>query len=34
METSGLKDWWKSETDQDEKGETEKTHLEKKWSSI
>ena len=22
METSGLKDWWKSETDQDEKGET------------
>ena len=34
METSRLKDQWRSETDQDKKGETEKMHLRMERSSI
>ena len=34
METSGLKDWWRSKTDQDEKGETRRMHLRMERSSI
>ena len=34
MDTSGMKDQWRSETDQDEKGETGKTHLRVEQGSV